>query len=164
MGYKHFFLQLLPKTTQAYLEDYYRRKKNCEIYDPEQYLSPKFESSFAPLDYYRCIFVHIPKNAGLSVCYTLFGNTGGSHRKITSYQKLFHPKTFASYFKFTFVRNPWDRFISLWFKFKEEPILQNQFNTLYELSSYCDFDDMESVLRYLWLSSKKELLSTISPK
>ena len=42
---------------------------------------------------------------------------------------------FEEYFKFTFVRNPWDRFISLWFKFKEEIKLQEQFNGLFDLKT-----------------------------
>ncbi|MEO2059128.1 MAG: sulfotransferase family 2 domain-containing protein [Mesonia sp.] len=149
MGYKRFLLQLLPKTTQAYLEDYYRRKKNCKLYDPEQYLSPKFESSFAPLDYYRCVFVHIPKNAGLSVCYTLFGNTGGSHRKITSYQKLFHPKTFASYFKFTFVRNPWDRLVSTYFFLKNGGLTEK--DRVWAAAHLSDYEDFESFVKG-WLT------------
>lgn len=103
---------LLPKSLKIIVEDYFRRKRNIKSYNPKQYLNPKFESSFKPFDYYKCIFVHIPKNAGLSVSYTLFGNTGGSHRKIINYQDFFAPQTFRRYYKFAFVRNPWDRLVS----------------------------------------------------
>ncbi|MAN26644.1 MULTISPECIES: sulfotransferase family 2 domain-containing protein [Mesonia] len=119
MGYKRKILKLLPKAVQVNIEDYVRRKRNIRKFKPDQYLNPQFHSSIAALDYYQCIFVHIPKNAGLSVCYTLFGNTGGSHRKIKSYKDLFAPKTFKKYFKFTFVRNPWDRLVSTYFFLKK---------------------------------------------
>lgn len=105
-------LNILPKSLKIVIEDYLRRKRNIKSYNPNQYLTPKFESSLAAFDYYKCIFVHIPKNAGLSVTYTLFGNTGGSHRKIINYQEIFAPSTFKEYYKFAFVRNPWDRLVS----------------------------------------------------
>ena len=64
---------------------------------------------------------------------------------------------FEEYFKFAFVRNPWDRFVSLWAKFKEEVKLQENFNKLYGLNVDHDFKEMEEVLRYLWLSHKRGL-------
>ncbi|MAM28747.1 MAG: hypothetical protein CMC13_06960 [Flavobacteriaceae bacterium] len=111
-------LKLLPTKIEVILRDYQRRNRNIKAYDSSQVENPVFQSSIAALDYYQCIFVHIPKNAGLSVCYTLFGNTGGSHRKIVDYKKIFAPNTFKKYYKFTFVRNPWDRLVSTFFFLK----------------------------------------------
>ena len=110
---------LLPHHLQMNLKDFRRRSASLKNYNPDQFKNPVFESSLAALDYYKCIFVHIPKNAGLSVCYTLFGNTGGSHRKIVDYKQIFSPNTFNSYYKFTFVRNPWDRLVSTFFFLKK---------------------------------------------
>jgi len=63
-------------------------------------------------DTYKCIFVHIPKAAGVSVVQSLFGNLGSGHTKIKEYQQLYTETEFKNYFKFTFVRNPWDRLVS----------------------------------------------------
>src|SRR5690606_40928304 len=93
MGVVKTILNLLPAKAEMILRDYQRRKRSAEVYDPSQIENPVFQSSIAALDYYKCIFVHIPKNAGLSVCYTLFGNTGGSHRKIVDYQKILDRKS-----------------------------------------------------------------------
>ena len=70
------------------------------------------EYSYKPFDQHECIFVHIPKAAGVSICRALFGNLAGSHTKMVGYQIIFSKEEFSRYFKFTFVRNPWDRVFS----------------------------------------------------
>lgn len=61
-------------------------------------------------DQYRCIFIHIPKAAGTSVAQSLFG-VASRHVDYREYERA-NPRKFARYFKFTFVRNPWDRLLS----------------------------------------------------
>ncbi|WP_448570995.1 sulfotransferase family 2 domain-containing protein [Trichothermofontia sp.] len=68
--------------------------------------------SYKPFDDHRCIFFHIPKAAGISVAKSLFGSLGGGHVTAQRVVIIFSQHEFESYFKFTFVRNPWDRLLS----------------------------------------------------
>ncbi len=60
---------------------------------------------------FQCLSVHIPKAAGNSVN-RAFGVDWQDHQDIARYQTELPPAVFASYFKFTVVRNPWDRLLS----------------------------------------------------
>jgi hypothetical protein len=62
---------------------------------------------------YRCVFIHIPKTAGSSIVLSLFGE-GSRHVSYREYESA-NPKKFRRYFKFAFVRNPWDRLVSSYF-------------------------------------------------
>ncbi len=64
-------------------------------------------------DEYQCIFIHIPKAAGTSVARTLFGRDS-RHVPYFEYERT-NPRKFRRYFKFAFVRNPWDRLVSAFF-------------------------------------------------
>jgi hypothetical protein len=89
--------------------------------------------------HYKCLFVHLPKNAGQSVEHVfirLLGLTWEtraplllrrndrpelgpprlSHLKAVEYLrcKYMSPEQFDTYFKFAFVRNPWDRMVSMY--------------------------------------------------
>ena len=74
--------------------------------------------SFSPFDERRCIFVHIPKSAGVAVARALFEGLGGGHAHVGLYEIVFSRQEFDSYFKFTFVRNPWDRLLSAFLSLK----------------------------------------------
>jgi hypothetical protein len=65
------------------------------------------------VDRHRCIFIHIPKCAGSSVHAVLGGGrkVSRSHASYRMYQTA-DRRRFASYFKFTVVRNPWERALS----------------------------------------------------
>lgn len=58
-------------------------------------------------DRLKAIFIHIPKTAGTSVADSVFG-TSSFHIPLTRYY-LYDPQRFRDYFKFCFVRNPYDR-------------------------------------------------------
>jgi hypothetical protein len=59
---------------------------------------------------HQCIFIHIPKTAGSSIAAALFG-VNSSHIRCRTYLDA-SPRKFREFFKFAFVRNPWDRVVS----------------------------------------------------
>jgi hypothetical protein len=58
---------------------------------------------------YRAIFIHVPRTGGTSIARAI--NAPKPHVPIGRYQ-LFDARRFDAYFKFAFVRNPWDRLLS----------------------------------------------------
>jgi hypothetical protein len=97
----------------------------------------------------KCMFVHIPKCAGTSVRRSLFGRDGG-HRPLEIFRTMVPPEMFDQSFKFTFVRNPWDRLVSAFFFLQKSDLERNQRFARRNLSAFTDFD---SFVRQ-WLTRK----------
>jgi len=75
----------------------------------------------------KCVFIHIPKVAGTSIRDGFFK---GNHSK-PHFDKL--PEEWQPYFKFAFVRNPYDRLISAWKMFTT-----GLENNVRDISTQCD--------------------------
>lgn len=98
---------------------------------------------------HKCIFVHIPKTAGKSIARSLFGSDSG-HVRYTLFEKA-NPKKFASYFKFSFVRNPWDRLYSAYTFLKAGGVDEKDRSWAEEnLSIFSDFNSFVTG----WLNSE----------
>jgi len=114
------------------------------------------EYTLKGFDELGCIFVHIPKSAGVSINRVLFGNLGGAHRTVRTYKRIFGPVTFNRYFKFTFVRNPYSRLLSAYRFLKEGGFCEkDRLWAEQNLSQYNTFNDFvhgwlteESILEY----------------
>lgn len=113
-----------------------------------QMRSNKGDYSLEGFDRLRCIYIHIPKAAGISINQALFGNYGGGHKTVRQYKRIFGPCTYKKYFTFTFVRNPYSRLFSAYQYlleggFKEDEKLWADKN----IAQYSSFDDF--VLNWL---------------
>ena len=105
----------------------------------------------------NCIFFHIPKTAGMSVSNALFGDVKWGHRNVSFYKSHYGENLFNSFFKFCFVRNPYDRIFSA-FTFLKNGGINNQdlkFSKSH-LHKYNSFNDF--VLRGL---EKEEIMNWI---
>jgi chondroitin 4-sulfotransferase 11 len=103
---------------------------------------------------HRAIYIHIPKTGGTSLAWSLEPNIKKSRStllgKIPFYYKWLYPnhlwwhhltaseirklvgrKTFSEYFKFAFVRNPWDKMSSQYFYWRDSGRLR-EFSNLSE--------------------------------
>ena len=97
----------------------------------------------------KCMFVHIPKCAGTSVRQSLFGR-GGGHRPLENFRTMVPPELFDQCFKFTFVRNPWDRLVSAFFFMQKCDVERNQ---RFARRHLCVFKDFDSFVRQ-WVTRK----------
>ena len=67
---------------------------------------------------HKCIFIHIPRCAGTSMELSIVGDNWWRVEKTTKHliastaKKIYEPY-WNDYFKFSFVRNPWDRMVSM---------------------------------------------------
>jgi hypothetical protein len=64
-------------------------------------------------DQYKCIFVEVPKTGSTSIR-SIVGEPLKPHLNIWQIFSSIPSEKFTSYFKFGFVRNPWDRAVSLY--------------------------------------------------
>ena len=87
----------------------------------------------------KSIYVHIPKVAGKSISIALYGEDP-KHHLLSDFQQI-DSKKYDSYFKFSFVRNPWSKLFSaynyLMHQNKEYPFGKYHWMTRY--GSFQDF-------------------------
>jgi Sulfotransferase family len=130
----HALPQDLQKKTYAFLKP--KRYHQLQTYRSTLYRS---------FDRLKCIFIHIPKTAGISICTNLFENFDPRHITVGDYQVIFSKENFDNYFKFTFVRNPWERLYSAYNFLKKGGINKND-KVWAEQNLYC-FESFEDFVK-----------------
>ena len=139
---KQIILNALPKNLYLTLKRWNYKRSNKVSFERLRTTVTEQGYSYKPFDDRKTIFVHIPKCAGVSINQTIFGNLAGGHTTFEEYLNIFEPHCINGYFKFTIVRNPWDRLVSAYFFLKKGGFGEKDrdwFNE--ELSSFIDFDD-----------------------
>lgn len=89
---------------------------------------------------YKCIFIHIPRTGGSSiekwmVGYNWFKHYPSTKHIFASQAKEIYKDYWDDYFKFSFVRNPWDRMVSC-IKMKGFFKVKVNKNNIIDLSGY----------------------------
>ena len=111
--------------------------------------------SLAPFRQTKSIFIHIPKAAGISISYALYGCRGAGHAKYCDLARYFG-KEIENYFTFSFVRDPLDRAYSAYRFLKLGGITTYDKNIYQSLfSRFSSFD--EFVIEYLTEENAKSM-------
>lgn len=101
-------------------------------------------------DRHQCIFIHTPKVAGISVIHALGFEDSHTWHLPLKYYEVTEPDKYAAYFKFGFVRNPWDRLFSAYNFLKNGGISSRDEGMTRVVERYDHFNDF--VMK--WLSDE----------
>jgi|SRR5687767_929551 len=118
---------------------------------------------------YKCIFIHIPKCGGTSIENLIWPEprsegdlwmgfkdkyhnayqTGGlQHLFARHVREIFGKEIFDDYFKFTIVRNPWEKAISQYFYMRQRPDLR-EFIGMHENDSFKKYLELIQTKRHV---------------
>jgi hypothetical protein len=89
---------------------------------------------------HACLFIHVPKCAGSSICAAIFDNWSPGHLPLYWYEQQF-PQQYAASFKFAFVRDPLERAYSAYAFLRGNVLGQRDHAAQQLVSHYRDFDD-----------------------
>lgn len=111
------------------------------------------------------LFVHIPKTAGTSIRYAMSEidedvDKWHVHNRLSSYKNILSEEAYNKMFKFTFVRNPWDRTIALylWMRSKVFFNANPTFCTKIRKQSFVQFiKNMDNTLDWISINRRVKL-------
>ena len=110
----------------------------------------------------KSIYIHIPKVAGRSISYALYGDDP-MHHKLIFFESL-NKEKFKQYFKFGFVRNPWSRLYSIYNYLKDQN-KKYPYGIFYWINRFGSFENFimnglnENVInKYMFLNSQYSYL------
>ena len=105
-------LDALPHDTRRYLYMKLRPRVMAELMAMRRPDGADAHFDLSSFERRKSIFFHVPKAAGRSVRKCLFDGRTASHTTVHWYKLAFSAREYRQYFKFAFVRNPWDRVYS----------------------------------------------------
>ena len=89
----------------------------------------------------KTIFIHIPKTAGTSLVNAIYNINPEGHKSVMFFKEIFR-NNFNNFFKFCFVRNPYNRLYSSYMFLKKGGVNIHDINAYNKyLSCYKDFED-----------------------
>jgi len=118
-----------------------------------------------PFQQRSCLFIHVPKCAGSSVCTALFDGWRPGHLPLYWYEEQF-PEQFANAFKFAFVRDPLERAYSAYAFLRGNELSARDHLAQRLVRQYRDFDDFvarwlhsETISRQLHFAAQTDFLT-----
>jgi chondroitin 4-sulfotransferase 11 len=107
---------------------------------------------------YGFLFVHIQKTGGISVteCLNKLPETEFILHQHSMYNS--HKSEYSEYFKFCFVRNPWDRLVSWWNMMKNKGIHNDFSKYLLEAKNFSEFLEKTEIINETLDGSIKDLV------
>lgn len=117
-----------------------------------------------PFEQRSCLFIHVPKCAGSSVCEAMFEGWRPGHLPLYWYEEQF-PEQFATAFKFAFVRDPLERAYSAYAFLRGNELSGRDHAAQHLVRRYRDFDDFvarwlhsETIPRQLHFAAQTDFL------
>ena len=133
---QRFVWKLLPKTQRNFLLGRLS-VVDRQVVNKSMSANVRFPDAFSR---HSCLFIHVPKCAGSSICSALFDGWMPGHLPLYWYEQQF-PQAFSSSFKFAFVRDPLERAYSAYAFLRGNRLGRRDQAAQALVGHYRDFDD-----------------------